>query len=239
MSQPKPAQSTPHGTDPAATPVVEPGFEVALHAFWDKNRNLVLGACVVALLAIVVREGLQYFAAIRERGVQTEFAQVADQPAKLAAFADAHQGHALAGVAWLQLADDKFTARDYSGAVTAYQKAAAEVKNDALLARARLGAAISQVSGADKPAGEAALKALSADTNISKNVRAEAAYHLATIALEAGNAEEVRRLVDQVGRIDAASVWSQRATGLLTALPAGGKPAEGTSPSLTFKPAGK
>lgn len=239
MSQSKPANPTPHGADPAATPAVEPGFEEALHAFWAKNRNLILGACVVALLAIVVREGLQYFAAQREKGVQAEFAQVAGQPAKLAAFAEAHPGHALAGVAWLQLADDKFSTGDFTGAVAAYQKAAAGVKNEALQARAKLGVAISQVSGADTTAGTAALKALSTDTNIAKGIRVEAIYHLASLALESGNTDEVRRLVDEATRTDATNTWSARATALLAALPAPGKTADPAAPTLTFKPGGK
>jgi len=239
MSQSKPADHTPHGADPAATPAAEPGFEETLHAFWDRNRNLILGACVVALLAIVVREGVQYFAAQREKAVQAGFAQIAGQPAKLAAFAEAHAGHALAGVAWLQLADDKFSSGDFAGAVASYQKAVAGVQNEALQARAKLGAAISQVRGADQIAGEAALKALSTDTNVSKGVRVEATYHLATIALAAGNTDEVRSLVDQATRIDATSAWSQRATGLLASLPAPGKSAEITAPTLTFKPTGK
>ena len=236
MSQPTPTNPTPHSADPAA-PVVEPGFEVGLHAFWEKNRNFVLGACAVALLVIVAREGLQYFSAQREQGVQADFAKVADQPAKLAGFADANSGHALAGVALLELADDKFSSHDYAAAAANYEKAASVLKNEVLLGRARLGAAVSQVSGSDKATGEAALKAISADTALLKGVRAEATYHLASLALEAGNVDEVRKLVDQISRIDTASPWSQRATALLAALPASGKPVVNpVTPSVSFKP---
>lgn len=233
MSQLKPADQNSHG---AAAPAAEPGFEEALHAFWEKNRNFILGACVVALLVIVGREGLQYVSAQREKGVQAEFARIADQPAQLAAFAESHAGHALAAVAWMQLADDKFSSGDFAAATAAYQKAAAGLTNGALQARAKLGAAVSQVRGSDRAAGEAALKALSADTALPKGVRVEAAYHLATIALESGNADEVRQLVDQVSRIDPTSSWSQRAMLLLTALPTGSKPAAGAAPTVTFKP---
>jgi len=215
---------------------VEPGFEVALHQFWEKNRNLILGAIVVALLAIVAREGFQYFAAQREKGVQAEYARISDQPAKLAAFAEAHSSHALAGVAWLQLADTKFSANDFTAAAANYQKAAGSLKNEALLGRAKLGAAISQISGGNRAAGETALKALSADATLRKAVRAEATYHLAALAAEAGNADEVKKLVEQVGRIDMTSPWSQRATMLLASLPAGGKPADDAGSGVSFKP---
>ncbi len=236
MSQLTPADHKPHSADPAA-PVIEPGFEVALHAFWERNRNLVLIACAAALLVIVGRESLQYFAARREQGIQAEFAKISDQPARLAAFAEANSGHALAGVALLQLADDKFSTGDYVAAAAGYQKAAAVLKNQALLGRARLGAAFSQVSGGDKAAGEAALRAISADTALSKGVRAEATYHLASLALEAGNPDEVRLLADQVSRIDATGTWAQRATVLLATLPPTGKPAVSpVTPAVSFKP---
>ena len=235
MSQLKPADQNPHG---APAPAAEPGFEEALHAFWaeKKNRNFVLGTCVAVLLGIIGWRGSEYFAAQHELSVRAEFARISDQPAQLAAFAESHSGHALAGVAWLQLADDKFSSGDFAGATAAYQKAAAALTNAALQARAKLGAAVSQVRGADRAGGEAALKALSADVALPKSVRAEAADHLATVALESGNADEVRQLVDQVSRIDATSPWSQRAMMLLTALPAGSKPAGGAAPAVTFKP---
>jgi tetratricopeptide (TPR) repeat protein len=235
MSQLTPAGQKPHSADPAA-PVVEPGFEVALHLFWEKNRNLILLAIAAALLAIVAREGLQYFSAQREQGVQAEYAKISDQPAKLAAFAEAHSGHPLAAVAWLQLADAKFAAGDFTAAAAGYQKAVGALQNQALLSRARLGAAISQVRGSDRAGGEAALKALSADATLPKGVRAEATYDLAALAAEAGNAPEVRKLVDQVSRIDPTSPWSQRATMLLAGLPPGSKPADEPATGLSFKP---
>ena len=238
MSQPTPAGHTPHGANPPATPTVEPGFEATLHALWaeKKNRNFVVGTCVAILLGIVAWKGSEYFAEQREQGIQAEFAGISDQPAKLAAFAEAHSGHTLAGVALLQLADDRFSAGDYAAAAAGYQKAAGVLKNETLLGRAKLGAAVSQVNGTDRPAGEAALKAIGADTAQLKGIRAEATYHLASLALEAGNIDEVRKLVDQVSRIDAAGPWSQRATTLLAALPPGGKADVIPVPGVSFKP---
>jgi hypothetical protein len=234
MSQLPPADQTPHTADPAAAPVVEPGFEAKVQAFWAENRNLVLLACVAALLAIVGREGWQYFSAMREKGVQEDYAAVADKPEKLAAFADEHGGHALAGVAYLRLADQKFEAVDYKQAAAFYTKAAGNLKNDVLLGRARLGAAMSQVNGGDKAAGETALKAIGADQSLLKTLRAEATYHLASFAAEAGKTDDVKKLVDEVGKIDLGGAWSQRATILLTRLQTG----DTAAPAITFKPGG-
>src|SRR5882757_8786526 len=103
MSQLPPANPTPEGT----APVYEPAFETAVQAFWAKNRQGILVLCVTALLAIVGTYAWQSIAAGHEQGVQEEYAKIADQTAKLEAFANANSGHALAGVAWMRLADEK------------------------------------------------------------------------------------------------------------------------------------
>jgi predicted negative regulator of RcsB-dependent stress response len=225
----------------AATPVYESAFETAVRSFWEKNRQLVLVLCAAALLAIIGREAWQYFAASRERAVQEEYAKIADQPAKLEAFANANAGHALAGVAWLHLADEKFSTRDYKTAAANYQKAAGNLKNAALLGRAKLGAAVSQLSSGDQTGGEAALKAVSADTALERGVRAEAGYHLASLAAESGKSDEVKKLAEEISKIDPMSGWAQRATMLAAATPGAAKPAEqpAADTGLTFKAPGK
>ena len=238
----------PHGEKPAEAPVVEPGFEIAVHEFWDRNRNFVLMLCAAALLVIAGREGWQYFANAREKDLQADYAKAGDSADRLAKFADAHAGHALAGVAALRVADEKFSAGDYKSASSSYQKAAGSLQTDALLGRARLGAAISQLNSGDQAAGEAALKALSADPAAFKSARAEAFYHLASLAAGAGKADEVRKLAEQLSLIEANGPWAQRATILVAGLPAeAGKPGPADKPvvgpstgtpslGITFKP---
>jgi predicted negative regulator of RcsB-dependent stress response len=206
----------PAGNPPPEQPViVEPGFEVAVQSFWEKNRRLILTACAVALLAIVGREGWQYLEAEREQEVRGEYARASGQPERLAAFAAANANHALAGVAYLQIADSKYAAADYKQAAENYKKASAVIKNSILLGRAKLGAAMSQLNGGEQPAAESALKAISSDAALPRAARAEAAYHLATLAQEAGNAAEVARLVGEINKIDASGAWAQRAASLL------------------------
>jgi hypothetical protein len=196
---------------------VEPGFEVAAQAFWDKNRALILGLCAAALLAIIGYKGWEYFAAQREESVRADFAKAGDRPEQLAAFAAANSGHELAGVALLRVADVKYGAGDYRAALDNYTKAAGALKVTALSGRARLGAAMSQLNGGDKAAGEAALKAVAADASLLKGARAEADYHLATLAYDAGNAAEVARLVAEINKLDGASLWAERAATLQVA----------------------
>ena len=237
MSHSLPTNLGPHGEKSAATEaVVEPSFEITAHEFWARNRNFILLLIAAALLAIAGREGWQYFAASREADLQADYAKAGDSPDRLASFADAHPGHALAGVASLRVADDKFALGDYKSAATNYSKAAGSLQNDALLGRAKLGAAFSLLNSGDQTGGEAALKALSADAAVFKSARAEAAYHLASLAAGAGKADEARKFADQIGLIEASGPWAQRATILVAGLPAAGAPAASPATGITFKP---
>lgn len=216
MTIPPPAGHQP--TEQPAAPI-EPGFEENLQVFWNKNRSLVLGACAAALLVVIGREGWHFYAAQQEQSVREQYARIADRPEQLAAFAAANADHALAGVAYLQMADAKYTAADYRQAGDNYKKAVAILTNPVLLSRARLGAAMSQLNGGEQAAAESALKAISTDATLPRGARAEAAYHLATLAYDAGNATEVARLVAEMNKIDATGAWAQRATLLLAAKP--------------------
>lgn len=208
-----------------------PDFSAQMHAFWEKNRTFVFGLCVVILLAIVGREGWEYINARHEESVREDFVATAAQPAKLTAFAAEHENHPLGGVAWLRLADSQYTSGDFKSAAANYAKAAASLTESAFKSRARLGAAMSQLAGGDTTAGEAALKTLSSDTAVEKVVRAEAAYHLASLAQQAGKLDEARKLAEEVGKIDAAGLWAQRAFALLSTLSAGEpKPADASKP---------
>lgn len=215
MTIPPPAENQPQG-QPVA---IESGFEVALHAFWEKNRTLVIGACAAALLAVVVREGWQYFAERHEQDVREQYARIADRPEQLTAFAAANSEHALAGVAYLRLADLKYAASDYRAAADNYKKAVASLQHPVLLGRAKIGAAMSDLNGGNQAAAETALKAVLTDTSLAKGARTEAAYQLATLAHDAGNSAEVGRLVTEINKIDATGVWAQRAAGLLVTKP--------------------
>jgi len=210
----------PVGNKPAEQPAsAHSGIEESLHVFWEKNRSAILVLCAVAVLVVLGREGWQYYAAQQEAGVRAEYARAADRPEQLAAFAKSHAGHPLAGVAHLRIADQRYAAGDQRQALENYNKAAALLKNPVLLARAKLGAAMSQLNSGDKAAAETSLKAVSADASLAKELRAEAAYHLAALAKEAGNTAEVERLVAEIGKIDPAGAWSQRATSLVATRP--------------------
>ena len=206
----------PAENQPQSQPVVAPesGFEIVMQEFWQKYRTLVLVVVVLGLLVIVGREGWQYFAAQREESVRLDFAKAGDRPEQLVSFAAANKGHELAGVAYLRVADTKYAAGDYRAALENYTKAISNLKVTAVLGRARLGSALSQLNSGDKTAGEATLKAIAADNSLLSPARAEANYHLAALAYEAGNQAEVARLVGEINKLDTAGIWTERAAAL-------------------------
>lgn len=232
-----------------ATAVV-PGFEEKLRAFWEKNGKLVMIGCVVVLLAIVGRGAMGLISAQREAGVAAAYA-AATTSDQLKTFATANAGHDLAGAAHLRLADEAYAAGKYADAQAAYGKAAAELGDSPFSGRIQLGLAMSKLNGGDETGGQAALKALVDDVSGLKGVRAEAAYHLAILATDAGRSDEASKLAEQVMSIDPDSIWTQRAlmlrarsavpaaSAVSAAAPATTAPAEAAVPSIQFKVDGK
>ena len=217
--------------DPAAS-VPAPDFAAQMHSFWEKNRSFVLMFCAAVILFIVGREGWDYFNARREQTIREEYARASESPDKLAGFAAEYSSHALAGIAWLRLADQEYSIGDFKTATTNYQRAASSLTEPALKSRARLGASMSLLAGGDLAGGEAALKPLTTDATADKVIRAEACYHLATLANEAGRADEVRNLTDEITKIDPMSVWAQRAFALRASLAVDPK----VTPTLSLTP---
>ena len=207
---------TDHSAKDATPAIAVPPLEVRFEAFWVNNRRQILTLCASILLFIVGREGWNYFAAQREQGVQHDYSAATGNEAKLAAFAAEHTGHSLSGAAFLTLADAKFTASEYAAAGDLYAKAQANLQNEALVGRAKLGVAISKLNGSDRAGGEAALKAISADATLFKVIRAEASYHLASLAAEAGNAVDVVKYTEEISKLDTGGAWAQRGLMLRT-----------------------
>jgi len=235
-----PSATPPHDPANPPPPAGADAFAADVHTFWEKNRSFVLILVAAVLLGIIGREGWQWFQSSHEQGVQEEYVKAGDNIGALAKFADANKGHALAGVALLRVADDNYAKSDFKSAAANYTKATDTLENDALKSRAKLGAAMSQIAGGDRTAGEASLKAVSADTKAVATTRAEAAYHLAVLLKDAGRADEAKKAIEDVKKIDAAGLWAQRAFALGAQLDAG-KPASSATtgaPTVEFKPKG-
>ncbi len=185
-------------------------FDETLHAIWQKNKNFAYSVIAAALVAVLGYYGFEYFQRQKEAAIAADYA-AAGTSAKLKAFADEHPGHALGGLARLRLADEAFTAKNYAEAAAAYQQAAAALGTSPFAGRARLGAAVAKVHAGQTAEGEAALNKLANDGAQIQDVRAEAAYHLGTLALAAGRKDDALKHFDLVSAIAPSSLWSQQA----------------------------
>ena len=160
----------------------------------------------------------EYVARQHEADIEKEYA-AASTPDKLKAFAAAHPDHSLAGIALLIAADEAYAADKIPEAQTEYSQAAAAIKTGPLAARAQLGLAMTEIQSGQAPAGTAELKRLADDTQGFSAIRAEAAFHLASLAAAAGNSADVQKLVTQIMQIDPSGPWTQRAFSLQASIP--------------------
>ena len=212
-SAPKPA-----GDDRNLVPADATSFEDWLHLFWKNNGNAILTLVCLVLVGILAKGGWDYLAAQKELGIEKDFAS-ATTPEQFKAFAAAHAGHSLAGIALLRVADDAYAAGKAADALAGYEKAVPALKDSPLAARARLGRALAKIDAGKSAEGTAELKQLGDDASLNKGVRSEATYHLASLAAESGNAADVQKLYEQLMRLDAQSAWTQRALALRASLP--------------------
>ncbi len=212
-------------------------LEDRLRIFWQKNGKSVVALVVILLLAILAKGAWDYRAAQKEVELQQDYSAAAT-PVQLKAFAAAHPGHVLAGVARLRLADDDYAAGKSTEAVYGYEDALSTLKTGPLASRARLGLAMAKLQDGKAAEGEAGLKQLASDETEPKAIRVEAAYQLASLASVAGKSDDVRKYSDQVMSIDPTSPWLQRALMLRATQPVAATPA-GAVPAVKFPAPGK
>jgi tetratricopeptide (TPR) repeat protein len=184
-------------------------FEEKLRHFWEKNSRVVYISCAAIIAAILVRGGLDYLREQKEKEIAAAYAS-ATTSERLKAFASAHSSHVLGGAAELRLADEAYEAGKYTEAVAGYQKAAEILKDTPFAARAEIGIAVSQILAGQTADGEGRLQRFADNASQPATLRAEAAYHLATLRAEAGRIDEANALFDRASALDPTGIWAQR-----------------------------
>jgi tetratricopeptide (TPR) repeat protein len=219
--------------DPAGATNAGLPLDEQLRAIWEKkeNRTTVYAGCAAVALIILAWYGYKALAAARENQIEAAYS-AAVVPARLRAFAQEYPGHPLAGVAYLRLADDAFAAGNYTEASEDYDKAVAALPGSPFISRALLGKAVSQLRSGKTTEGVASLRQLAEDATKVKAVRCEAAYHLASLAFDAGNFEDVTKFANLIMQVDAGGVWAQRAMQLEGNIPVTAIPPATATPKL-------
>lgn len=213
-SDSKPVQQPVDAAQAASTYSPEESFR----RVWAKNSKFVYLLCAAALLVILGKGGYEFFKEQRDKSVQADYAAATSND-KLKAFSASHAGHPLAGVASLRLADDAYTEGRFADAAAAYQRAS-ESLTAPLDGRARIGFAIAKINAGQADEGEAKLKQLADDQTQMKAVRAEAAYHLATLAVGSNRPEMAVKYIDVIDNVEPGSLWARQAMALRASLPA-------------------
>ena len=224
MANPPTAPQTPAGDDRNLVQVDEtylaPTFDDRVQAFWKKNQTLIVLGCAALLLVIVGRGAISIRQDHQRSAQAANYAAAGDDATALAAFAADHSGSMLAGVAELRLGDLALAAADYAQARGHYDTARLALAGTPFAARLDLSRAITVLQSGEVAGGTAALQALADDVNLAAEARAEATYHLASLAAEASDRDRVTSLVERIGTLAPMSTWNQRAMMLLAMLPA-------------------
>ncbi|GAB5559489.1 MAG: hypothetical protein SynsKO_11360 [Synoicihabitans sp.] len=221
MSKSNETPSTPAGDDrnlvASAQAASAPELEEVVQQFWEKNRNLLIGLAAVILLAIVARNGWAIMQASQLESAREDYA-AASSDAELKAFAADRAGTQLAGVALLKVADNAFAEGRYAEAISGYDTAAEQLEGSVFADRIALGRAMAQLLSGDSAGGASALRTLANDTDTSAAVRGEAIFHLAALAMEAGDAAQLDELSVQIDAISPGSSFAQRVTMMRSSL---------------------
>lgn len=193
---------------PAST--LSPDIDENLHAFWTKYGSAILTFCTVALVGYLVVAGYKAWQTKREASLGQEFAALTT-PAQWRAFAAAHAGDRLAGLAYVDVADDAYASGQIASAQEAYEDAIPLLKDDPLQVRARIGEGVCLVQLGQVEAGQTKLRGIFDDKTLLPVARAEAGYQLASIAMSSGHPDDARAMAMQLLSIDAHSPWTQMA----------------------------
>jgi len=194
------------------------GLEDALFLFWKRNRNKIQLTIVVVLLVAV--GGLGFKAFQRKKLEKTQGAYLeAVQSGETEAFAKKYSSSPLAGLILLQSADKAFEEEDFTQAITRYKEAGTALKGTIIEGRTQLGGAIANIYAGNEAEGKKLLGSIAQNPKLLESDRAEAAYHLAILALNKGETDTARTQLDFIETLNNSGFWGQKAALLKKAAP--------------------
>jgi hypothetical protein len=209
----KPATSTLSDQDFSGS-----GFEDALFLFWRRNRDKIQLTLLALLLIAVGALGFKAFQ--RKQLEKTQAAYLAAvESGETAAFAQKYSSSPLAGLVLLQSADKAFEQEDFTQAIANYTEASAALKGTVIEGRAQLGVAIANIYAGNNDQGKSLLSSIAQNPKLLNSDRAEAAYHLAIIELNAGEIEAAGKQLTAIETLDDSGFWGQKANLLRKASP--------------------
>lgn len=188
-------------------------FEDRAYLFWKKYRNVVLGVALGILAAVLAFQVVRLLQARKEAEIGAAFAAATTAEAKRA-FARAHPGHPLAGVALLAVADDSYAQARFGEAASEYAAALEMLEEPLLRGRARVGRGMALLASDQTGQGEEVLLALANDTKALMAFRTQAYYELAAHYAGRGDHAKARETIDRLKALDPEGYWANVASAL-------------------------
>jgi predicted negative regulator of RcsB-dependent stress response len=151
--------------------------EERFNEFWKKNGSSVFAAIAVGAVIVIGTQTWRHLQAKAELETRQEFGQ-AQSTEVLETFAQEHDDHSLAGLAYLKLANEAFERGEFSGGGRRLPAGHFAPRGTPLLGRATLGAAVSTLRAGDAAAGATALREILNNESFQPATRTEAGYLL-------------------------------------------------------------
>lgn len=202
----------PQNLDPESDLPPDADVEERFNDFWKKNGPGIFGGIAVGALLVVGIQVYQYLGEKKEEQIGQAFAEAATEEEKLS-FANTHSGHQLGALAWLQVADARYSEDAFVEAAELYDSAAESFEDPTLRTRAQLGQGMSLLQSGSVEAGRAVLESVALNSTALDQTRGEAAYHLAVSYWEAGELEQVEEATSIILDLEA-PFWDFRASSL-------------------------
>ncbi|MDR2377343.1 MAG: hypothetical protein LBD54_01155 [Puniceicoccales bacterium] len=126
-------------------------------------------------------------------------------------FAEEHRSHPLAGLCFLEAADQAYGAKNYAPAVKHYERAQSALKGSIFGGRAALGKAMSLLLSGEAEEGRIALLSTATDMRYPRSVRGAAFYLSAILSLERGKPSKAKQSLAYLVGGDYGETWQEQA----------------------------
>lgn len=193
-------------------------LEERFNDFWEKNGTFIFGAIIAVAVIILGYQMYQWLTEISEQKTRDAYAAV-ESSEELIAFAEDNDGHALSGLAYMELANRRYAAEDYTQAAAHYQRAAEILKDSPTAGRARIGGAMAQLLGSNPQSGTQALRDILGDNSLLSGLRAEAGYNLALHLWRDDNFSSMEEVISQVEMLQESGLYGQQVMQLRQRIP--------------------
>ena len=197
----------------------ESGIEEKLLEMWKKNKQTIIYALIVLLVAALGFEGHRAYAKYRLITEKTAFSKLSTLEEKKL-FVKKYAGSRLSGFILLEVAGECYNNQQYEEAATYFEKASLSLKDVVVLNdRAQLGFGVASVLAGNVSKGKAVLEKLSLASSTLGAIRAEATYELAILDFESKDFESCKQRIKAIETIPYAGMFVQKASVLRDAIP--------------------